>query len=226
MLPELNRQLTLDNKRDSDVNSAGLTYQEIDELSRKPAAPADYSGLRFDGQPPAGGQQAEDLTVIYNQYAQYGWRYNSQVRRYTRLQAPFEGEGPMEPLIDRLTGQPLQFDNLVVLFAQHKFENLAATILEIELRYVPDRFGLVLRDGQLYEIDWSSRSNQFRLYDQNRDPFPLKPGKTFFEVVSFRSTWDPDQRLVRYHQPPLPTLTPSATPTITPTPTETATPSP
>ncbi len=113
ILPELNRQLTLYNKDDRDVNSAGLTYQEIAQLVREPASPAEYAGLRFDGQPPANGVPAEDLTIIYNRFAQYGWRYNPEAQRYTRLQAPFDGEGPMEPLADRLTGQPLQFDNVV-----------------------------------------------------------------------------------------------------------------
>lgn len=228
ILPELNRQFTMFNKDPQDVNSAGLTYQEILELPLETASAETYAGLHFDPEVPPGGVSAPDLTVIYNQYAQYSWVFEESSQRYTRLQAPFGSDGPMSPLIDRLTGQPLQFDNLVVLFAQHKFENLAATILEIEMRFVPERYGLLFRNGQVYEIRWSSRRNEFRLLDEAGQDFPLRPGTTFYEVVSFRSTWNPETRVLRYHQPPLPTLTPSATPTptTTPTPTRTATPTP
>jgi hypothetical protein len=59
---------------------------------------------------------------------------------------------------------------------------------------------------------------------------PLKPGTTFFELVSFQSTWDDELRIARFHSPPLPTLTPRPTriPTTPPTETEepTATPEP
>lgn len=50
----------------------------------------------------------------------------------------------------------------------------------------------------------------------------LKPGQTFIEVVSLQSTWSDEDKLVRYHSPGIPTLTPSQT--FTPTVTATVTP--
>jgi hypothetical protein len=50
----------------------------------------------------------------------------------------------------------------------------------------------------------------------------LKPGQTFIEVVSLQSTWSDEDKLVRFHSPGIPTLTPSLT--FTPTPTVTSTP--
>jgi hypothetical protein len=40
------------------------------------------------------------------------------------------------------------------------------------------------------------------IYDGEGAPVPLKPGKTWFEVVSFQTTWDRDKSIVRFHEPP------------------------
>ncbi|MGH2619230.1 MAG: DUF3048 C-terminal domain-containing protein, partial [Anaerolineales bacterium] len=120
-----------------------------------------------------------------------------------------------------LSGDRLQADNILVLFAEHKYQNLQGTILSIELAYVPKRYGLLFRDGRQFEIQWSSPGLEFRVQDDQGEVVPLKPGVTYFEVVSYQSSWDPAARIVRFHNPPLPTLTM----TLTPTPTATITPS-
>jgi hypothetical protein len=163
--------------------------------------------------------------LIYNLFAQFQWTYDSASGRYLRWQDMVDGNGQLGPQIDRLTGQQLAFDNLVVLFADHKLQNLEGTIIEIELRFVPARFGLVFRDGRRYPITWSSERSALRLFDEDGRPLALRPGQTFFEVFGFESTWD-GESVVRYHSPPLPTLTITPTftvsPTVTVTPTETA----
>lgn len=226
VLAQLNRQFTINALDPQDVNSAGLRPEDLGSLPFEPVRPEDYAGYRFDSLPPAGGQPGPDLRLIYNRFAHVGWEYDRQSGSYGRLQDAADGEEKLSPQVDRLTGEPLHFENVVVLFARHKFENLAGTILEIELSFVPERFGLLLRDGRLYEIEWSGQRGEFRLLDGNGDDLALKPGRTFFEVVSFRSTWDSEERLVRYHSPPLPTLTPTEVFTATPTPSETPTESP
>ncbi len=74
----------------------------------------------------------------------------------------------------------------------------------MELLYVRDQKGLLLRDGMLYEIKWSSRSGKFTIHDKEGNAVPLKPGATFFEVVSWQATWKPEERVVRFHNPPMP----------------------
>jgi len=98
----------------------------------------------------------------------------------------------------------LGFPNVVVLFAQHRYVNRAATITEVELLYVQGRKGLLFRDGQYYDIGWSTLGGKLKLTDKAGQPIALKPGPTYFEVVSYQSEWDPAKLEVRFHGPPLP----------------------
>ena len=229
VLPQLGQLLTINALNPNDVNSAGLRLADLPGLPLKPAEPATYAGLSFDYRPPNGGQPGLELSLIYNLFAQFRWTYDHAQGRYLRWQDMADGNGQLGPQIDRLTGQQLAFDNLVVLFADHKLQNLEGTVIEIELRFVPDRFGLVFRDGRRYPIRWSSERSELRLFDDDGRPLALKPGRTFFEVFGFESSWD-GESLVRYHSPPLPTLTMTPTftvsPTVTATETATATPEP
>ncbi len=226
VLPLLNRQITIDVQDTQDVNSAGLRPSDLRSLPYETVDPEDYAHYRFNPLPPIGGEPGPDLRIIYNRFAHVGWEYEWEKGSYLRLQDQADGQGILKPQLDRLTGTPLSFENVVVLFARHSFENVAGTILEIELSFVPQRYGLLFRDGRWWEISWSSRQGQFLLMDPDGGPLALKPGRTFFEVVSFRSSWDPEERLVRFHSPPLPTLTPTDTPEPTDTPTPTPPPSP
>lgn len=119
-------------------------------------------------------------------------------------------------------------ENLVVIYARHRFENLAGTILEIELAFIEKGNGFLFRDGRRYPIHWGTTGGRLRIEDGDGNPVPLKPGRTYFQVVSYQTTWDEQANLLRFHSPPLPTLTPTPTftrtPTTTPTPTGTPTP--
>lgn len=226
VLPQLNRHISINARNPDDVNSAGLTVRDLKQLPEEPADPASFAHFRFDPMAPGDGNPAPDLRLIFNRFAHVGWRYDPAAGSYLRLQDSADGQGQLSPQLDRLTGEPLRFQNVVVLFARHSFENVAGTILEIELSFVPERYGLLFRDGVWQEIAWSSRRAELRLFDEEGELVPLKPGRTFFEVVSYRSTWDSEDRLIRYHNPPLPTLTPVPTPTPTQTSTPTASPTP
>jgi hypothetical protein len=138
-----------------------------------------------------------------------------------RWQDQADGTGALHPLVDRLTGSQLQADNVVLMFARHTYENVHGTILDIELAFLPKRNGVLFRDGRMYDVHWSTRRLKLRLEDNEGREVPLKPGTTFFEVVSFQSTWDDELRIARFHNPPLPTLTPRPTHTPTKVPTET-----
>ena len=204
-----------------DVNSASLTLAELGALELDPARPSSYAGLSFDPRVPAGGVESPTLDLIYSLYNQIRWEYDPDRGTYLRSQDQADGRGVLDPSFERLSGDRLQADNVLVLFADHKYQNLQGTILSIELAYVPKRFGLLFRDGRQFEIEWSSPGLEFRVEDDRGRAVPLRPGVTYFEVVSYESSWDPAARIVRFHNPPLPTLTM----TLTPTPTATTTPS-
>ncbi len=221
--PEVAKQLTnlvtVYARDPNDVNSAGLTLADLQALDIPTAEPSVYGHFTFDPSVPYGGAPGHSLDIIFNRLDQVRWDYDAQLRAYVRSQDRADGTSILHPSLDRLNGSQLMADNVVVLFAEHKYENLAGTILSIEMAFVPKRNGLLFRDGRMYEMHWSSRKLQLRLEDTDGRPLPLRPGTTYFEVVSYESTWDEDERLLRFHNPPLPTLTPRPTPTITQTPT-------
>ncbi len=182
-----------------DINSAGLDAGELGGLACRHGKPSSFVGLAFNETPPEAGQAAEFFLLIYNYFNQVGWEYDAASGTYLRSQDRSDGTGELHPTLENLTGEQLAFQNVLVLFADHRY--VKPTILEISLMFVDNHNGLLFRDGKVYRIKWSTLRGELRLTDSEGAPFPLKPGKTFIEVVSYQTTWDPDQLIVRYHNP-------------------------
>ncbi len=201
VLSQLSNQVSVFGSSDESVNSTGVGAGALGQLaSGYPVDPLKYESLEFDPAPPEGGESAEFVRIIYNYLNQNGWEYDPGSRAYLRLQDQADGSGELYPMVDKLTGEQLGFENVVVLWAKHSY--LSPTVVQINLSYVWDQFGLLYRDGQVYEIKWSTRNGKLMIYDGEGTPVPLKPGKTWFEVVSFQTTWDRDKSIVRFHEPP------------------------
>ena len=201
VLSQLSNQVSVFGSSDESVNNTGVGADALGQLaSDYPVDPLKYESLVFNATPPGGGESAEFVRIIYNYLNQNGWEYDQGSRTYLRSQDQADGSGELFPMIDRLTGEQLGFENVVVLWAKHSY--LSPTVLEINLSYVWDHFGLLYRDGRVYEIKWSTRNGKLMIYDGEGTPVPLVPGKTWFEVVSFQSTWDRAKSIVRFHEPP------------------------
>lgn len=208
----------------NDVNSAGLTLDELRAVAQEGGDPQAYAGLVFGYEPPSGGDPGENLDIFYNLYNQVHWEYDPPRASYRRFQNTVEDTGSLRMSRERLDGSPWMFENVLVLFAGHRFVNPDGSILEIELLFAPKRFGLLFRDGRRYSVEWSSLRGDLQLRDREGEVLTLRPGRTFFEVVSLQSTWDEDVSRVRFHAPLPPTPTATPTPTRTPTATQAATP--
>ena len=202
----------------NDINSAGLTLEDLSNLDLPQVDPERYAHLTFDSQTPVSGVPQDRFRITYNYLNNVGWEYDFASGKYLRSQDRADGSGDLYPVVDRLTGERIGFENVLLLWTNHSFENLQGTILEIDLVYLPDGYGFLWRDGRRYDVHWSTRSGELRIQDEQGQDFPLKPGRTIFEVVSQFSSWDEEQGVVRYVRPALPTLTPTPTPTITPSP--------
>ncbi len=187
-----------------DINSAGLDLSGLQGLVPCNADPAEYAGLTFDSAPPAGGREAPSFQVIFNDLNRVRWDYAPEGGAYLQSRDKADASGEYYPSIDQLTGEQLAFPNVLVLFAQHRFVNSTATIVEVETLFVEGRKGLLFRDGRQYDITWSTRKGELQLYGPEGDPIALKPGPTYFEVVSYQSSWNPETMIVRFHTPPMP----------------------
>ena len=80
---------------------------------------------------------------------------------------------------------------MIYLFAQHLVYN--PTTIDINLLYITRIPALIFRDGKMYEAYWTTRSGGYerktglmrpiRFVDAQGNPFPLKPGQTWVQIV-------------------------------------------
>ena len=196
VLPGLSQYQTITNKT-NDINGAEIAVEDIERLSGEYIAAVgepNLSGLRFDPQPPNGGKPASKVWVDYSYTAQIFWYYNSDEGAFRRLQDTGAGT-PFETATDRLTGEPLTIENLVVIFANYHWWD--PYLFNIDLLYVKRHPALLFRDGQVYEIYWTTRNENpewetgrlrpIRFVTYSGEPVPLKPGNTWVELVQLHA---------------------------------------
>jgi hypothetical protein len=145
------------------------------------AGAPDLAGMRFQPAAPDEGDAADRLWLFYAYLNQVAWEYDGSQGAYVRWQD--NADAVLQPMPDRLTGQTLAFENVVVLFAEHVFET--PTIIEINLESVGEGRGLAFRDGQMYRVTWSSPGADAPLRFTGLDgaAYGFKPGSTWFEIV-------------------------------------------
>jgi len=175
------------------INSAMIDVtklQEIAEKNQKRLGEASLNGLSFQQEPPADGKEAQRIWLKYAYLNQINWRYDEETGAYLRYQDRADAT-TFELMTDRLTGEALAFENVVILFANH--EVVTPTIIDIDLLYMRKMPALLFRDGQMYEIFWTTKSGSYevqtgklrpiRFIDAEGKEFPLKPGQTWVQVV-------------------------------------------
>lgn len=178
---------------EDNINSAMIDVTKLEEIAnknQKRLGGASLSGLSFQTEPPADGKDAERIWLKYAYLNQINWRYDEETGAYLRYQDRADATN-FELMTDRLTGDPLAFENVVILFANH--EVVTPTIIDIDLLYMRKMPALLFRDGQMYEIFWTTKSGSYevetgklrpiRFMDAKGNEFPLKPGQTWVQVV-------------------------------------------
>jgi len=161
-----------------------------------PGGTPDLQGMYFNDQIPSGGAPAEQVNILFNYYNRAEWKYDAASGTYLRWIEQMEGdenEGDflMVPLVDRVTGQQLAFDNVVILFA-HYIEN-APSEHEIEvMKNIEGKRAVFYRDGQMFEGQWKVPNDQapIQFFDSSGDPFALKPGNTWIVLADDNSIFD------------------------------------
>jgi hypothetical protein len=178
---------------ESDPNSAMMEVTQLRDIaidSQKEVSPAALNNLDFTDQPPEGGKPAQSLWMYYSYFNQIFWRYNQMDGNYHRYQDNADG-GTFIEATDRLNGYPLTYSNVVVLFVRHLVQR--KYVIDLDLLYQKKEPALVFRDGKVYNVFWTTKSEDFEqttgklrpihFVDAPGNPFPLKPGQTWFEIV-------------------------------------------
>lgn len=147
-------------------------------------------GMRFDPANPEGGQPAGQIWYPVALLNQVVWKYDPAAGAYTRWQDNGDGLTFVQQS-DKLNGENLTYENLVILYAAH--HRYADTLMDVDLMYINKGKAVLFRDGQKYDLFWTTRSEEYeqktglvrpiRFIDANGDPFPFKPGQTWVHLT-------------------------------------------
>jgi hypothetical protein len=176
-----------------DINSAMIPATKLEEIaSQNPDRIQEkmLSGLLFDPTSPQGGKLANKIWIPFSYLNQVIWRYAQESGAYLRYQDNADGLTFIQAT-DRLSNEPLTYENVVILFADHSAR--AETLIDITFMYITRMPALLFRDGKMYEIFWTTANTGYekttgkvrpiRFVDAQNNPFPLKPGQTWVEIV-------------------------------------------
>lgn len=193
VVPSLSQYSNVYGSDADNVNSALIDVTKLEQIAennQKRIGNLSLQGLKFDQNAPAGGLLGNRIWLMYAYLNQVDWRFDASSGAYNRYQDRADATN-FDLITDRLNGDALTFENVVVLFAPH--EVVTPTIIDINLLYIKKMPALLFRDGQMYKIFWTTISEDYevstgklrpiRFIDENGDPFPLKPGQTWVEIV-------------------------------------------
>jgi secreted PhoX family phosphatase len=118
-------------------------------------APQNLNNMVFKLPAPAGGQPVTQVYVRYSGAIYNRWDYDPTSGTYLRFSDAMDANNGVAQeqyaqLTDRLTNQPITFDNVVVLYVNH--ELYSPNIYDIQLIGSGDAYAF--RDGQAYKVKW------------------------------------------------------------------------
>ncbi|PKO15949.1 MAG: hypothetical protein CVU39_10575 [Chloroflexi bacterium HGW-Chloroflexi-10] len=203
VVPSLNEYTNVFGSDAGSINSAMIDVTKLEKIAQnnqKRLGELSLPGLQFSSTPPKGGVPGQRIWLKYAYLNQVDWKYDTASGAYHRYQDHADATN-FELITDRINGEALTFENVVVLFAPH--EVVTSTIIDVNLLYMKKMPALLFRDGQMYEIFWTTLSGEYeketgklrpiRFMDANGEPISLKPGQTWVEVV---------QQFTRYNEAP------------------------
>jgi hypothetical protein len=169
----------------------------ISEQNKKSHANFNYTGNLFSETPPAGGKPAIELREYWALLNQSKFTYDAASGAYWRYidESRKGAAGVLHPLVDRLNGRQVQFENVILLFAQHTV--IRPTIVDIDLSPGNQGNAYLFRDGQMCKIKWSTvateyekktgRSRPIKFINLDGTPAGLKPGHTWVIIFDLES---------------------------------------
>lgn len=139
-------------------------------------------GWTFDGEAPAGGQRAVKLAVPFSSYKTGYFTYDEGTGRYSIEQHIDKKD---IPYVDGTDDTAVTVSNVLVLYTDIsgvKGDDKGRRA--VRTTGVGD--GLLLRDGQIYEITWQRDSEQvcYSFLDAGKRPIPLAVGSSYINIVS------------------------------------------
>jgi hypothetical protein len=152
----------------------------------------DLSGLTFSTEPTSPGRPTNEIKLKYGSETQT-WKYDPETATCGPIKGCWLRWSSGVPHTDALNGQQLSAANVIVAYVNHVEDK----------RYLEEDYGAfkafglqiqiwnegpvrIFRDGQEFGGKWIrvNRGDMLTFVDPNGNPIPLKPGKTWLEVVN------------------------------------------
>lgn len=178
--PEVYSQLTATTFQDK------LSFSIIQDLAEERTAHKglpEFGPMTFDPAIQPQGVEGDALEIQWNYLNRVRWTYDPAKGCYLREQDHADGSGKFYPATDKLTGEQLCFENVVMLAAEHDY--VEKYIIEMNLLYVIREPAVFFRDGQTYRVNWTSLSppGPIRFMYEDGSAFAYKPGQVFYEII-------------------------------------------
>ena len=169
----------------------------ISEQNKKANPNFNYASNLFSDETPPDGQAATELWEYWALLNQSKWRYDAASESWWRYidESNPETAGQFFPNVDRLTGRQLQFENIILMFAEHIV--IAPTIVDINLAPGNQGKAYLFRNGKIFNIKWSTvateyeqktgRGQPMRFINADGTPAALKPGRTWVIIFNLES---------------------------------------
>lgn len=147
-------------------------------------------GMAFHPTAPIAGQPGTQIFVRHSGSIYTRWDYDASTGKYLRFsdtQDDFDKNNEQyAQSTDHLTGQPIAFDNVVVLLVTTDHYNVDPEVVDIQ--FLGSGIAYAFRDGKACQVTWHRDPNAVvSLTNPDGTPFTFKPGTTWFEVVGAAS---------------------------------------
>ncbi len=155
---------------------------------------ANLDGMVFHPQPPPNPEGRGIYAQVRYATTLAEWHYEPESGRYYRSTDGI-------PHFDALTDEQISAANVIVLYVGHYLTDIVESgggenvHWSEQITLWPQGRGLLLRDGQRYELVWRRPQRSDLLTFWRKDgitPLELKPGNTFFQVVRLPEQMNPD----------------------------------
>jgi hypothetical protein len=174
-------------------NSAFGNTAELTKYARRigllAAGRPTLDGMVFDPAVPADLKPSIGVRITFSSNAMAQWKYDPDLKRYLRFSE--NSNFVFEPLTDRMTGEQLAVDNLVIMVVDtFRYSGQTGTGEMFDMDLSKSGKAYFFRDGVMLEGRWQSGgpNSPLQFVDANGALFPLHPGTTYMGILGDRAT--------------------------------------
>ncbi len=175
----------------SNTGAGGLNIDRLEQVAEScqtASGNTDLSVWLF-GPAADGGTTVESFLMKYNYLNQTRWEYDAAEGGYVRYQNDPTSPEDFTLSTDRLTGEAIVRQNIILLSTPHEVLNKTGTIIDFSLTNTGG-YAWLIRDGVMNKVCWSTIFGDYPDPSNRYRPFLLTDCSTGEQVnLAYGSTW-------------------------------------